>query len=175
VTDVGAGRGQLAVLLLEAGGATRVTGYDWDAAKVADATEAAHGLPATFQVADARSQPVAPCDTALLVDVLHYLTDEEQDDLVSRAAEAARRRVVVRELDPERGWRSTVTRIQEGITTVLRVNRGARVHPRPLGAMSKVLDAAGFDVTIAPCWGSTPFANVLLVGTRRTPGTRLEG
>jgi SAM-dependent methyltransferase len=169
VTDVGSGRGQLAVLLLEARCATRVAGYDWDAAKVADGNAAAQGLPAAFEVADVKSHTVAPCDTALLVDVLHYLTDAEQDDLVSRAAIAARGRVVVRELDPDRGWRSTVTRLQEGITTALRVNRGARVHPRPIAAISKVLDAHGFDVTIAPCWGSTPFANVLLVGRRRTP------
>jgi SAM-dependent methyltransferase len=172
VCDVGCGRGQLGVLLLEAGCADKVTGFDWDAAKVEDARKAAVGLAATFEAGDARSHVIAACDTVLLVDVLHYLTESEQDALLLRAAGAARRRVVLRDLDPDRGWRSRVTRIQEGITTALRFNRGANVRPRPIPALSRVLEDAGFDVKVDPCWGGTPFSNVLLVATRReSPGT----
>lgn len=167
VSDVGCGRGQLAVLLLENAAASKVTGFDWDAKKVEDARRASDGLPVRFEVGDVRTHPLAACDTVLLVDVLHYLTEEEQDALLTRAASAARERVIVRDLDPDRGWRSTVTRIQEGITTGLRWNRGARVRPRSVPDLSKVLETAGFDVRVEPCWGSTPFANVLLVGTRR--------
>jgi SAM-dependent methyltransferase len=168
VVDVGCGRGQLGVLLLEAGSADAVTGFDWDEAKVRDARSAAEAMPVDFAVGDVRSRELAPCDTLLLIDVLHYLTIDEQDALLLRAAEAvraARGRILVRDLDPDRGWRSKVTRVQEAITTSLRFNRGARVQLRPMREIQRVLEGAGFAVTIEPCWGSTPFANVLLVGT----------
>ncbi len=169
VTDVGCGRGQLALVLLEAGRAERVAGFDWDEAKVKEATRAASDLPARFCAGDFASADatIEACDTALLVDVLHYLTSDEQDALLARVAEAARARVIVRDLDPDRGWRSTVTRVQEAVTTFVRFNRGARVHVRPIAAMTTVLGACGFDAEVTPCWAGTPFANVLLVATRR--------
>jgi SAM-dependent methyltransferase len=166
VVDVGCGRGQLAVLLLEARNATRVTGFDWDTAKVGDAREAATGLDATFDAGDMRTVTVPPCDTVLFVDVLHYLTDGEQDAVLAHAADAARTRVVVRELDPARGWRSGVTRVQERITTSLGYNRGARVNVRAMEELTAPLRDRGFTVRIEPCWGATPFSNVVLIAER---------
>lgn len=166
VADVGCGRGQLLVVLLESARATRGLGFDWDAAKIEIARAAAAGLPAAFEPGDLRVHPIAPCDTVLLVDVLHYLTDAEQDAVLGRAAAAARRRVVVRDLDPDRGWRSGVARVQEAITTRLGLNRGARIDIRPVSATTSALEARGFRVSVAPCWGATPFANVLIVGTK---------
>src|SRR5207237_691202 len=112
VVDVGCGRGQLVALLLVTRSAIRAVGIDWDEAKLRDARAAMAGLEATFVRGDARTCDVPAADTVLLVDVLHYMTDDEQDALLDRAARAARSRVIVRELDPERGWRSAVTRAQ---------------------------------------------------------------
>ena len=168
VVDIGSGRGRIGVLLLESGGAAKVSGFDWDGAKVDDATRAAEGLAASFAEGDVRTREVPPCDTALLVDVLHYLTDEEQDALLLRAARAARRRVIVRDIDPDRGWRSAMTRAQEALTTSERWNRGQRVRVRPIASIERMLEAEGFEVTVEPCWGATPFANVLVVGRRRS-------
>jgi uncharacterized protein (DUF2062 family)/2-polyprenyl-3-methyl-5-hydroxy-6-metoxy-1,4-benzoquinol methylase len=170
VVDAGAGRGQLGILLVESGAASGCTGFDWDAGKVKDATHAADGLPATFEEADLRTKDLPACDTVLLVDVLHYLTDAEQDTLLERAARAARRGVIVRDIDPDRGFRSAVTRVQEAITTTLGYNRGARVAPRPIASIERVLRDGGLDVTTEPCWTGTPYANVLVCGTRRAGG-----
>ena len=169
VVDVGCGRGQLGVLLLERGVATSVRGLDWDAAKVKLATEAAHGLPAEFSVQDLRSPLGAACDTVLLIDVLHYLTDDEQDALLHEAARTARRMLVVRDLDPDRGWRSAVTRMQELVTTGFRMNRGARVHVRPIARVVEALTDEGFVTDVSPCWGALPLANVLVVARRPEP------
>lgn len=166
VVDVGCGRGQLAVTLLLAGAAERVIGFDWDSAKVDEAMAAGAGLSASFEHGDVRDMKIPACDSVLVIDVLHYLTSEEQDALLGRAAEAARRRVIIRELDPERGWRSRVTKLQEGITTSLGVNRGAGVRVRPIAAITTILEKKGYAVTITPCWGSTPFSNVLVVATK---------
>jgi SAM-dependent methyltransferase len=167
VVDAGCGRGQLGVLLLEMGHATRVVGFDWDEDKVKVAARAADGLAATFHKGDLRDMGgVTDSDTVILADVLHYLTDVEQNDVLRKAARTARRLVVVRELDPDRGWRSRVTRMQERLTTSLGYNRGARVNVRPITALTAVLAAEGFTTDITPCWGATPFANVLVVARR---------
>jgi hypothetical protein len=62
-----------------------------------------------------------------------------------------------------------VTELQERVTTRLGFNRGARVNVRPIAALTKVLEAEGFECEVTPCWGGTPFANVLIVARRRTP------
>lgn len=176
VADVGCGRGQLSVMLLEAKTATRTNGFDWDEEKIAEATRAAGSLgtegnsalgESAFFKGDLRSQEIAECDTALLLDVLHYLKIEEQDALLARVAESTRKTIFVRELDPDRGWRSSVTRFQERITTRAGVNRGARVLLRPISEIANVLTKNGFDVSVAPCWAGTPFSNVLITATRR--------
>ena len=121
-----------------------------------------------FFEGDLRSAPLEECDTALLVDVLHYLTSEEQDAVLARVAKVTTKRIYVRDLDPDRGWRSSVTRLQERVTTRLGVNRGARVLVRPIADMRRVLEASGFDVDVVPCWKGTPFANVLVTATKRS-------
>src|ERR1019366_2927853 len=136
----------------------------WDEPKIAEANAAA-GDGLTFRAGDVR-QSLEACDTVLMLDVLHYLKHEEQDQLVDRVASAARRAVVIRELDPDRGWRSTVTRVQEGITTFFGYNVGERVLIRPIAAVAQRLEAAGFAVQVVPSWGSTPFANVAIMATK---------
>ena len=168
VADVGCGRGQLSLLLLEAQTALRVRGFDWDEEKVAEAERAKGSLEAAYFRGDLRSTEIPECDTALLVDVLHYLTNEEQDVLIERVAKSARERIFVRDLDPDRGWRSRVTKIQERVTTKLGVNRGARVLLRPIAEMTRVLEKNGFEARVDPCWEGTPFSNVLITATKRT-------
>lgn len=166
VVDVGSGRGQMGIMLLLAGIASEVTGFDWDEGKVAEANAAATGLAATFTRGDVREHAIPSCDTLLLLDVLHYLTDAQQEALVLRAAAAARRTIVVRELDPDRGWRSFTTRAQEAVTTTFGYNVGERVRVRPIADVVRPLEQAGFTVRVEPSWGSTPFANVAIIATR---------
>lgn len=173
--DVGAGRGQLSLMLLELGRARSARGFDWDEAKIAEANKAAaragqtnKPLPATFCVADMREAELEPADTVLLVDVIHYLTIAEQDEVLARAADAVRPggRLLVREADTERGWRSWATLAEELLFTALRFNRGARVKLRPARDIARLLEARGLRAEVRPAWGSTPFSNVLVVANR---------
>ena len=167
VVDVGCGRGQMGFVLTELHLATAVFGFDWDAEKIAETIHAAKGdARFHFRTGDTRTEPIPPCDTVLMIDVLHYLTDEEQSSLVLRAARAARSAVVIRELDPDRGWRSTTTRVQEGITSWFRYNLGAGVRPRSIEPVVACLRENAFEVSVAPSWGRMPFSNVLIVGTK---------
>jgi hypothetical protein len=166
VVDIACGRGQLGLLFLEGNLADQVLGFDWDEAKVGLATSAA-GDPsrARFETGDVRSVVIPRADTVLLVDILHYLTVSEQDDLLARASQAARRRVVVRDIDPSRGAASVFTRTWEWITTTAGYNRGARVSPRPFDEIATVLERHGMSVTREAC-SAKGLSNALLIGHR---------
>lgn len=167
VVDVASGRGQVGLLLVAAGHASRVVGFDWDAGKVAHANEAAAGLDGVrFERGDVREVALPEADTVLLVDILHYLTREEQDDLLVRSARAARRRVIVRDVDPDRGATSVFTQSWEWVTTTLGYNRGARVSPRSFAEITALLEAEGLEVTQELC-SAKAMSNVLLIARRR--------
>jgi uncharacterized protein (DUF2062 family)/SAM-dependent methyltransferase len=175
IADIGTGRGQLPILLLELGRATRAWGVDWDAAKIAAAVKAAASpredgaaLPVDFHAGDARTAEPPAADTVLLIDLIHYFKIEEQDAILRRAAAAVRPggRLLVREADTERGLRSVATLLEELVFTALRFNRGERVRFRPAREITARLDAAGLTCEVRPAWGKTPFSNVLVIGTR---------
>lgn len=171
VFDIGTGRGQLPILLVELGCATRGAGVDWDETKIRDGAKAANRtppLPVELSQGDARTAEVEQADTVLLIDLLHYFKIEEQDLILRRAARAVRAggRLLVREADTERGWRSWATLFEEKLFTFLRFNRGERVKFRPAKDLARVMEDEGLSVTVTPAWGKTPFSNVLLLGVR---------
>ena len=167
VLDLGCGHGQLALALLLAGRATAVTGLDRAGPKIGDATRAAAGLPARFEAADIATATLPGCDTVLLVDVLYQMPPALQLDLLARVAACARCRVFIRAFDPDAGWRSRVGFALERAGRALRREGAhAAIAPLPLAALSAPLAAAGFSVTIQPCWSGTPLPNVLLIAER---------
>jgi len=166
LVDLGCGRGQLGLALLAAGLADSLTGLDRDAAKLAEAKEAAAGLPARFAERDLAAPGDLPgCDTLMMVDVLYQLPEPAQRPLLAAAARAARRRVLLRAFDPDRGWRSAVGRAMEVLGRAARGDRNA-IEPLSLAAVAAPLEAEGFAVSVSPCWGNTPLPNVLLVAER---------
>jgi SAM-dependent methyltransferase len=167
VVDLGCGRGQLGLALLAAGLAERLTGLDLDRAKLEEARRAAAGLPARFAEADLAVPGVAlpECDTLLMVDVLYQMPEPTQRPLLTAAASAARRRVLVRAFDPDRGWRSAAGLAMEVLGRAVRGDRNA-IRPLPLAAVAAPFEAAGFAVSISPCWGNTPLPNALVAVER---------
>jgi SAM-dependent methyltransferase len=166
VIDVACGRGQFTFLLHETGSATSSHGIDWDGDKIASAERASLGLfNATFERGDVRETILPAADTVLLIDVLHYLTASEQISLITRAARAARARVLIRDVDPNRGVSSAVTRGIERITTTLGYNRGERVAPQSMATLSAQLRDEGLHVTSELC-SARGMSNTLLVATR---------
>jgi SAM-dependent methyltransferase len=168
VLDLGCGRGQLGLALLLAGRARTLVGLDLDARKIAQAGAAAGDLPARFAVADLAGTPIPPCDTALLIDVLVQMAPAAQDALLARLMAAAPPRIVIRAFDPDRGWRSAVGLSIDRLRRRLGGDLGLRgaVAPRPIATLRAPLEAAGYAVSVAPCWAGTPLPNVLLVAQR---------
>ena len=170
VTDIGCGRGQMGMALLERRLADRVVCLDIDAARLAEGRMAAGTLPISFHPADARTCPIPRCDTVLLIDVLYQLGPAEQSALLRRAGAATRRQMLIRTMDPDRGWRSRANRWSETVAERLHLKQPGTVDPRPIPWLVGILGELGFVTDVVPCWQGTPFANVLLAATRKDPG-----
>lgn len=175
IADLGCGRGQFGIALLLAGKARRVTGCDLNVRTLDQARRAGQGLEYCAMRADFdRAATVPACDTALIVDVLYQLTPEAQLRLVAAAAGAARSLVVIRTVDPDRGWRSRFTLAAERVLRPLLPHSGRRIAPMPVSLLADLLRRHGFAVSVAPCWQGTPFANVLLSARRDLRAQGLE-
>jgi len=181
VLDIGCGQGLLASLLQAAGAeaaggrwpagwaeapaGARVTGIELMARDVARARDAL-GDSAEFVCADMRTAPFPPADTVVILDVLHYISVAEQDEVLARVrtALAGGGRLLLRVGDAASRGRFGVSQWVDRIVTGI---RGHRVRPRfgrPLAEWQARLAALGFEVTSTPMHRGTPFANVLLVG-----------
>jgi SAM-dependent methyltransferase len=170
VLDLGCGRGQLGVLLLEAGLADAVHGMDWSAAHLQQGLAATDGLAYTAERRDLTAPGVLPAaDTVLMIDVLYQLDTAAQRALLMAAVASARRRILIRTADPGRGLRSAFHRGIERMARPFWPHSGARVNAQAPAVIAECLRQAGFTVTAAPCWQGTPFANVLLRAERTAP------
>lgn len=169
VLDAGAGRGQFGLFLWELGRCSVLHGFDSDARKVAIA-ECAAGGDAHFETVDLLEFAERELDTLLLIDVLHYLPFSEQDELLRRATRCVTQgRIVIRELDAGNATRSTVTRAFEWLAKVSGYNRGrAGRHYRPAREITAQLSCAGLSCEVLGASEGTPFANVLIVATRKS-------
>ena len=175
VLDLGCGRGQLALLLLELGRAASVRGVDADAPKI-DAARAA-GPEAEFCVADLSPSDVTAADTILLIDVLHYLPLAEQDALLLAAARALSPggRLLVRELDADPSAKSALTRLFEWLARKTGLNHGRATAYRSATSITTLLERAGLSCALQGASERTPFKNVLIVaGTAGAPRSNLE-
>lgn len=167
VLDVGCGRGQLGVLLLEAGLASSVTGLDTNRHHLEAARQAAQGLAFRAEAQDLdRDAGLPGADTVFLVDVLYQLATEAQFALLTACARAARRRLLVRTADPGQGLRSAASRVLEVVGRRVWPNAGARVNAQDPAALAQAVEAEGLAVQVLPSSQGTPFANVLLAARR---------
>ena len=116
-------------------------------------------------MADLGTAAVPECDTAIIFDVLLQMPEAAQRGLLARMAAAARRRAIIRAFDPDCGWRARLGFAAEHAGRVLRRD-GSVLRPLPLREIAAPFEAAGFAVSVTPCWGWTPLPNVMLVAER---------
>jgi uncharacterized protein (DUF2062 family) len=181
--DLGCGRGILLSLLLSARDRFHRGLYPegWPPPPVLDlhgietgvkparAAQAALGDQAKIDILDLRDSELPPSRVVLLLDVLHYLPAEAQEDLLRRIARALEPGglLLIRDADAGAGWRFTATRIQERICALGRRHWKQRFHYRSAAEWSRLLEEIGFTVDLQPMGMGTPYGNVLLTGTLR--------
>jgi trans-aconitate methyltransferase len=163
ILDLGCGAGVLAAYLRARGYDAPITGIDHDARKIEVAR--ALGLRDCTFVCGDRLQPV-PSRTIIVLDVLHYLTDDEQRALLRDAAQSDL--VIIRDALRDGSWRYRATYAQETFARAVRWLQAERLNfPR----RETIVDAfEGFESEIIPLWGGMPFNNYLFVFRRASSG-----
>jgi len=180
--DLGCGRG-IALALLRtasrdrgaAGVGLRLHGMEADRRAVRVARRALAG-DADLRLGDLRTAELPRCRAVLLIDVLHYLGEEEQASVLRRATSALEPGgvLVVREVDLSRRVRALATRAAERLRAVLRGRPRQTLRFLGVDAVAESLRAMGLRVESRGMSGGTPFANSVVVarapGSVRTPG-----
>lgn len=173
VLDIGCGLGLLGFHLHECGFRGDYLGIDADEAKIAEAqrivTEHGHGHM-TFITRTAQQLP-AFSGNVVLLDVLHYLEADDQQQLLRDCATrlAPGGMLVIRNVLRENNWRYRATVVEEKFCHALRWMRsGAKYFPTR-AEVQRPLHEARLTVDTSPLWGRTPFNSYLLVARAAPP------
>jgi len=178
--DLGCGQGLLASWLLEARALHESGNWpaDWPAApkveniwglelmqKDVDRARAALGEHAQFAQGDIRTADFGKADVAIILDVLHYISYEAQEDVLRRirAALPAGGTFITRIGDAAGGLPFHYSNWVDRTVFFLRGHRLDRIYCRTLDEWLEVLQRNGFAVEPLPMHKGTPFCNVMLV------------
>jgi SAM-dependent methyltransferase len=149
-------------------------GIDLSAGRV-QAARRALGGSVQVNLGDLREFDLQPCSAIVMLDVLHYLGEEEQGRVIEKAAGALEPcgLLLMREADADAGFAFQVTEWSERIAGALRGHFRQRLHFRSAVHWIAELAGHGFAVSAEPVSEGTPFANVLFVA-RKASRTRTK-
>lgn len=114
---------------------------------------------------DIRAVPFGSADAVVILDVLHYMPEASQRDVLRRvrAALPAGGVLLLRIGDADAGLRFRITRWSDRLILLFRGHGLLPLHCRGLGRWRKLLQECGFESRSEPMSAGTPFANVLLI------------
>lgn len=180
--DLGCGQGVLTALLRAAAERHAAGEWpaDWPAPPAALATQGVELSPRRVRIAqsalgadaviqgDIRNAALPGCDAIVILDVLLYLSRNEQVAMLARCAAALPPGglLLLREGDADGGLPFQVTRWAEQIACAA---RGRWLQPltyRPAAEWSALLAGLGFVTEALQMSQGTPFANTLFIGRR---------
>lgn len=169
--DIGCGIGLLAAYLRSRGFDAPIIGVDHDARKIRIAEKYAADTETRFDVGDAR-RPVAVRGTVVLLDVLHYFNDADQQAILRNAAEAGTM-IVIREGIRDGSLRYRATYAQE---TLARIGGWLKAEQLNFPTRPAIEGSFNGEFTreVLPMFGRSPFNNYLFVFRRSSDGTTNE-
>jgi uncharacterized protein (DUF2062 family)/SAM-dependent methyltransferase len=126
---------------------------------------------AEIREGDVRGIALPPCRTILLLDVLHMIGRTEQERLLDQAVAALEPggTLVIREADASGGWGFTVVRAGNRLKSLVTGNWTQRFAFRTHAEWTALLRDRGLRVETHAADAGTPFANLLVIGTRPAP------
>jgi uncharacterized protein (DUF2062 family) len=187
VVDIGCGQGLALSMLVTARALHRLGAWpaDWPAPPqeldlwgvdrrphVTETARRALGAEAAIVTGDLRDIDLPRCRAALVCDVLHLVSREEQDRLLTRVLEVLEPGgvLVLREADAAGGWRFQAVRIGNTLVAMSRGNFRPTFCFRTASEWRAALESRGLQVAVHPS-GVKLFGNVLLYGKKATsPG-----
>lgn len=192
ILDIGCGQGLLAALLGSLDGQSvaerhwptswapapalsQVRGIELMPRDVERAQQAlAHlGERARFTLGDMCRTDFGQADAVVILDVLHYVAYEAQEDVLRRvkAALTPGGTLLLRVGDASAGLPFRVSKWVDAAVTFVRGHRLSRLYCRTLAEWQALLRQLGFAVQAIPMHQGTPFANILLVARLAPSGT----
>lgn len=162
VLDLGCGIGLLPFYLREKGFLPPILGIDFDERKIASANEAGARYPdLTFRARDAR-EPLPEGHTIVILDLLQYMDRASQQVILRNAARAVRPggSVIIREGIRDGSWRYRLSWLSDTFGRTIRWMRAERLEI-PTREDIEAPFAEGFEKSVVPLWGRTPFNNYL--------------
>lgn len=185
ILDLGCGRGILLALLETA--RTLYKSGVWDQswpdppldvkllgvegrARLALIAQCAIGESGRIETADLAFYTPPNSRAILLLDVLHYLPEQQQEDLIRRSCEALQPGgiLVLREPDTPSSIRFALTRLGERLCAMLRRDWRQRFKYRSAAEWRQLLERNGLTTQESPLWKGTPFSNVLIHAKKPT-------
>jgi len=183
VLDLGCGRGILLALIETARTLYRSGAWDrsWpkppiDAelrgvesrASLARVARTAIGNAGRIETADLGDYVPPSSRAILLLDVLHYLSAQQQEDLIRRSCETLEPGgiLVLREPDTRLGIRFALTRSGERLCAMLRGDWRQRFKYRSAVEWRQLLKRHGLTTRECRLWKGTPFSNVLIAANK---------
>ena len=133
-------------------------------ASMASVAQTAIGNAGRIETVDLGDYAPPSSRAILLLDVLHYLSAQQQEDLIRRSCEALEPGgiLVLREPGTPPGMRFALTRFGERLCAMLRSDWGQRFSYRSAGEWRQLLERYGLTTRECPLWKGTPFSNVLI-------------
>lgn len=161
IVDLGCGVGLLPLLLRESGFTREIVGIDFDAKKISSAKKATRDVD--FRVGDARD-PLPPNHSVVMLDLLHYFTNDEQQTILANAAHAVPPggMIIIRDAIDDASWRYRATWLAESFARLVFWLKAERLN----FPTRERLTIPGFAIEARPLWGRTPFNNYLFVARR---------
>jgi SAM-dependent methyltransferase len=180
ILDIGCGQGLLASWLISATAAHKKGAWPahWPAApspatihgielmpRDVERARQALGDAARFTVGDMCKTDFGKADTVVILDVLHYVGIEAQNDVLRRVRDALapKGKLILRVGDAGAGLPFMFSVWVDHVVTFVRGHRNSRMYCRPLAKWKAALEELGFRVNSLPMNKGTLFANILLV------------
>ena len=166
--DLGCGMGLLAAYLRANGHRAPILGLDVDERKIDVAQQVLGGTRQEFHAGDAMNFP-DHCGDIVMLDVLHYFSDEDQQLLLKKiAASIAPRGVaLIRLALNESNWRFAATKFEEWFVHFSRwISKCGWNFPTRDEVLSP-FNEEGLAGDVRPMWGLTPFNSHLFTFRRK--------
>jgi len=118
---------------------------------------------------DIRYADFGRADAVVILDVLHYMDESAQRQVLQRvrAALPPAGLLLLRVGDADGGWRFRYSQWVDKVVMLIRGHSLVTTHCRGIGDWRELLRDCGFDVDATPMSAGTPFANVLLIAHAR--------